>query len=409
MDIISSLRDKQQWQQFLIQRKAAGHLSDREESALEDYIRNERYLPVVAGILNRQPFPPPRRAAISKMHSDKKRIVYIYPEPERNVLKFLTFLLQRKYDTLFAPNLYSFRPGTGVRSAVEYLTDSADIAGMWSYKVDIQDYFNSIPLEIFLPVLEQTLSDEPEVFAFLSALLLDPRVETDGSVMQDYAKGIMAGTPVSTFLANLYLSDLDWEFARQGRLYARYSDDIITFAPTEEILEENIRLIHQALSDRGLSINPRKEHRTAPGEPWDFLGFRFAGSSIDIAPASVEKLKAKMRRKTRALARWKDRKGASGESAAKAFIRVFNHKLFENPIDHELTWTRWYFPMISTTASLKTIDAYAQRCIRYLATGKNTKSAYNFRYEDMKALGYISLTAAYYRHDAPPKNQDSCE
>ena len=42
------------------------------------------------------------------------------------------------------------------------------------------------------------------------------------------------------------------------------------------------------------------------------------------------------------------------------------------------------------------IDAYRQRCIRYLATGSNTKSAYRFRYEDMKRLGYVSLVHRYY-------------
>jgi hypothetical protein len=81
---------------------------------------------------------------------------------------------------------------------------------------------------------------------------------------------------------------------------------------------------------------------------------------------------------------------------AKAFIRVFNRKLFENNMEHELTWARWYFPLINTTDSLKVLDRYSQDCIRYLATGKRTKSAYNFRYADMKEIGYISLVNRYY-------------
>lgn len=43
-------------------------------------------------------------------------------------------------------------------------------------------------------------------------------------------KGAMAGVPFSGFCANLYLRKLDRAFA--GRLYARYSDDIIVFADT---------------------------------------------------------------------------------------------------------------------------------------------------------------------------------
>ena len=132
---------------------------------------------------------------------------------------------------------------------------------------------------------------------------------------------------------------------------------------------------------------------------WTFLGICYRDGVIDVAPASVEKLKAKMRRKTRALVRWQARKGATGVNAAKAFIRVFNRKLFENPVEHELTWVRWYFPLINTADSLKIIDEYSQSCIRYLATGTHTKAAYNFRYEQMKELGYISLVNRYYKKD----------
>lgn len=398
MDILACLQDQEQWRTFLNTKIDSGHLSCKDAASLNRYIEENGYESAVRKVLNGEAPSPPRRVAISKMHSDKKRIVYIHDTPERNVLKFLTFLLQRKYDRLFAPNLYSFRPGRSVRSAVEDLKQVPGLEKMWSYKVDISNYFNSVPIDKLLPALEAALPDDPAVYRFLAALLTDPRVIQDGKMVEETEKGIMAGTPVSTFLANLYLAELDWEFAGAGKLYARYSDDIITFAKTEAELADNIRLIHKTLEKAGLTVNPRKESRTAPGEPWVFLGFRFRNGEIDVAPASVEKLKAKMRRKTRALARWRDRKGASGENAASAFIKTFNRKLFENPIDHELTWARWYFPMITTTESLREIDRYCQDCIRYLVTGKRTKAAYNCRYEDMKKLGYVSLVNRYYSH-----------
>ena len=398
MDIISCLQDQAQWQQFLSARQEGGHSSPGEEKALAEFIRSGAYLAPCEKAARGESFSPPRKVAISKLHSDKKRIVYIHSPEERNVLKLLTYLLQRKYDHLFAPNLYSFRPGRSVRTAIEDLTRQPGLGSMYSYKVDIQDYFNSIPIRQLLPELKQALQEDPGVYDFLAALLENPSVSQDGTVIEEPNKGIMAGTPVSAFLANFYLRNLDKRFSEAGKLYARYSDDIITFASSSAELEENICWIKDALALGGLTVNPKKESRTAPGEPWIFLGFLFEDGNIDIAPVSLEKLKGKMRRKTRALARWKDRKAATGENAAKAFIRAFNRKLFENPMDHELTWARWYFPMITTAESLKIIDQYSQSCVRYLATGKHTKSAYNFRYEDMKELGYISLVNAYYSH-----------
>ncbi len=395
MSILNALDDPAVWQEFYRYKESAGHLDRNALAALRQWVEHRGYLPVAEGIKAGAPFPPPRRKEISKLGSDKKRVVYTYPEDENRVLKLLTFLLQREYDSLFADNLYSFRPRKGVRDAVLRLIRTRGIGQMWSYKVDIHNYFNSVPVERLLPILECTLDGDPELFQFLARLLAEPFAESNGILIQE-DKGIMAGSPVSAFLANLYLAQMDHHFQSKGILYARYSDDIIVFAETPEDLECHVATIARFLSDAGLTVNPAKEARTAPGEPWTFLGICCQNGAVDVAPISVKKLKAKMRRKTRALERWKARKGVDGIQAAKAFIRVFHRKLFEQGSEHELNWTRWYFPLINTTDSLIEIDAYRQRCIRYLATGSNTKSAYWFRYEDMKRLGYVSLVHCYY-------------
>ena len=396
MDITFSLAKEETWISFLREKASGVQVDSKQIRNLEKFIHTQAYYPYAEAVKSGGSFSAPQKVAISKIGSDKKRIVYVFPNEERTVLKLITFLLQRKYDHLFSPNLYSFRPGVSVRNAVEDLNRTPDIFQMWGYKVDIRDYFNSIPVDRMIHILHKKIPNDRRLVRFLKRLLENPEVLHDGQSIMDTNKGIMAGTPVSTFLANLFLSELDWDFYRRQIPYARYSDDIIIFARTESELEENIARIHRCLSSNGLTINPKKESRFAPGEPWIFLGFRFSRDCIDVAPVSVEKIKAKMRRKTRALKRWSDRKSVTGIHAAKAFIRTFNRKLFENPIDHELTWARWYFPMLTTADSLQIIDHYAQSCIRYLATGTRGKASYNFRYEDMKQLGYISLVNRYY-------------
>lgn len=395
MDILSKLLEPAQWQRYLQYKRTSGHLTRQEDTLLEQFIEQRRYVPVVHDILDGMPFPHPRRTAISKMHSTKKRIVYIYPPDYNTVLKLMTHLLLRKYDHLFSKHLYSFRAGFSAKDAIGYLANTKGIGSMWAYKADISDYFNSIPVQRILPMLCDALSEEPMLYRFLSALLTDPYVTDGGRLIQE-EKGIMAGTPFSTFLADLYLADLDAHFEKTGRIYARYSDDIILFAPDETALRQDIDYIHQHLADAGLSINPRKEQLFHPGEKWTFLGFSWQDGTIDIAPSSIEKLKGKMRRKKRALERWRAKKGVDRIHAAKAFIKVFNRKLLEQSEDHDLTWARWYFPTITTADSLQVIDHYAQSCIRYLATGKNNKGAFSFRYEEMKKLGYTSLVHRYY-------------
>ena len=396
MSVLDALSRPEVWEEFY--RYKTGLVCPRDEDKrLRDFLDRRAYEPVCARIGRGDPFPLPRRAVISKLHSEKKRVVYIYPEPENTWLKLLTWLLLRRYDGLFSPGLWSFRPGRTAKDAVRALRGTPGLGRMYAYKADVSNYFNSVDVARFLPLLREALAEDPALLDFLEALLTEPRVR-DGSGVLIEQKGIMAGTPLSAFYANLYLRELDQRFAEAGTPYARYSDDILLFAPTEEELRARAADLKALLEEKGLRVNASKEAFFRPEEGWIFLGFLCRGGVTDIAPATLDKLKAKMRRKTRALARWRDRTGHSGEQAAAAFLRVFNRKLFEAPVDSELSWSRWFFPVINTADSLRVIDRYAQDCLRVLVSGKRTKARYNVRYEDLKALGYRSLVHAYYEH-----------
>jgi len=392
--MIDDIADKELWERFY-EYKISHFYSGKPAEYLRDFIDSEKYLSVLDNIRSGT-FPLPKKAVISKMSSQKKRTVYTYPYDENLVIKFLTYHVLRKYDHLFSPNLYSFRASRTVKDAIRYLTHIPGINSMYAYKVDISDYFNSIPVERLLPMAESALSDDPELFYFLSSLLTERYVIDCGSEVAE-RKGIMAGTPIACFYADLYLSGLDHYFYELGVPYARYSDDIIVFASSPAKVQEYASYIRGYLCDSGLCVNPSKECYYSPSDGWVFLGFSYCRGVIDIAPASVDKIKAKMRRKTRALKRWEKRKGADSVRSAKAFIRVFNRKLFERRDDNDLTWSLWYFPAINTTASLEMIDHYAQDCLRYLLTGKHTKGRFNVRYEELKDLGYKSLVNEYYK------------
>lgn len=157
----------------------------------------------------------------------------------------------------------------------------------------------------------------------------------------------------------------------------RYSDDIIVFAKEMERLEDAKKIIFAHIDDKGLAVNREKEVTTLPGEEWSFLGFSYKDGVIDISHISKEKLKGKMRRKARALIRWKKRKGKEDNMAVRAFIKRFNKKLYDSDDPNETNWSRWYFPIINTDKSLKEIDAYMQDCLRYTASETHTKARFN--------------------------------
>ena len=394
MSLIDKLGDRGCWERFY-EYKTSLCCPKAFAKKLRAFIDGEKYLPVYQSILRGDPFPLPVRSEVSKLGKEKKRVVYTYPENENTVLKLLTYLMLRKYDTLFAPSLYSFRPGRNAKDAVRDLLARRDIEKKYAYKLDISNYFNSVPVDELLPVLKKALPDDTALYDFLGSLLSEPRVVRGGEIVTEQ-KGIMAGTPLSAFYANLYLCELDRHFSKNGIIYARYSDDMIVFADTYEQVQGSAELIKNFLAKKELSVNPDKESFFAPGEGWTFLGFSYKGGRVDIAPVTVEKLKKKMKRKSRALIRWAERNDLPREKAASAFIRIFNAKLLEQSTDNELTWALWFFPVINSDKGLKTIDSYAQDRLRCIISGRHTKSRFNVRYEQLKALGYKSLVNEYY-------------
>ena len=394
MSLLDKLSERESWERFY-EYKLSLACPKQFTRELREFIDEGAYLPVCERIKSGESFPLPRRSVISKLDTGKKRIVYIYPKAENTVLKLLTHLLLRRYDGIFSKGLYSFRPAHTAQMAFKKLARTPGIDRMYCYKADISNYFNSVDISLLLPMLEEVTRGDPELYRFLGGLLREPRVLDKGAPLCE-EKGIMAGTPLSAFYANLFLRELDAHFEALGIPYARYSDDIILFAPTREQAEGYAREVRDHLSRYRLALNPDKEQFSEPGEGWVFLGLSYRDSIADIAPASVKKLKAKMRRKTRALKRWQERGGIPPEKAASAFIRIFDRKLFEAGEDSELSWAYWYFPVIGTDKSLREIDAYAQDCLRFLISGRRTKGRFDVRYEQLKALGYRSCVHEYY-------------
>ena len=395
MDILFRLKSEEEWENYYSYKLSQGNMTEDDEKDLYDFIFHKEYIPTVEAILKGENLAFPQKKLINKSKTGKKRSVYIYNRKENYVLKLLAFLL-REYDGIFAPNLYSFRKDSGVKKAVSDILHIPNLSSYYVYKLDISNYFNSVDVATLLPMLANVLKGNKETYEFIKVLLQNPYVIYEGSVIEE-EKGIMAGVPISGFLANLYLMDLDIYFYERNIPYMRYSDDIIVFAKDINEIEKYIECIKDRLAQGKLQINEEKEILTYPGNKWIFLGFSYEKGVIDVSPVAYEKLKAKMRRKARGLSRWASKKNIEGIYAAKSFVKQFNAKLYDNPIGNELTWSRWYFPIINTDVTLKRIDRYMQDCIRFLAANSRTKSRYNFRYEDIKALGYRSLVNEYYK------------
>lgn len=395
MEILSSLYSEEVWQEFLQYKTEKQHISKTEQKKLAEYIRGGRYLPALDAMKElKYRCPVPVKKEINKGGVSKKRVVYSFPEDFSNVLKVIAWKLY-KYDDLFADNCYAFRRNHGVRDAMKRILRTKEISSKYCLKVDISNYFNSIDVPLLLKKLVFLMGEDASLYGLFKNMLSADEAWENGQLITE-KRGAMAGTPVSPFFANVYLMDVDRYFEERGVLYFRYSDDILIFANSLEELQEYRQILYHKIEEHQLKLNPAKVHVSAPGEPWEFLGFCYDHGEIDLSANTIQKMKDKIRRKAKALRRWQSRKGLTGEKAAKGFIKAMNHKFFDSGDGTEFSWSRWFFPNLTTHRGLREIDCYMQQYIRYCVTGRHYKGNFRVPYEQLKEWGYRNLVHEFY-------------
>ena len=393
--IITQLTRQDVWEEFLAYRLLKGRFNWHEFKEADSFVEREDYLPLAQKIVQGAGLGIPQKKIINKMGTGKKRVVYSFAPDEMVILKLIAFKLY-DYDAYFAPNCYAFRRGIKASDAIFSIRRAIGGRKMWAYKLDIHDYFNSISIDILLPMLADMMADDLPLYRFFEKMLTDNKAGYNGETILE-SHGVMAGTPTAPFLADVYLKEVDQYFHDANVIYARYSDDIILFAPDRETLEAYKSKMAEFLRKYQLVINPDKEKIYSPDEAYEFLGFKCHGRDIDISEATKKKMKGKIRRATKSMMRWRIRNHMEPEKAMKGLINHFNRVFFENDDTETLTWSRWFFPVINQTDGLREIDHYLQQNIRYLSTGKHNKNNYKTDYARLKQLGYRSLVNEYYK------------
>ncbi len=344
---------------------------------------------------------PPIDRWLNKTDGRKKR-VFQYPPLDEFLFRVVNRLLQPVAASEASPWCRSFLPGGGARSAFRGILAAPAIDGLAALRFDVRDYFNSIDVADLLARLPEPFADGP-IFALLSAALLDPRVEREGVTIDGGQKGIMAGTPLAPLLATLYLRELDHEIAATAATYARYSDDFLVLAPPDALPGLD-QLVRRRLGERGLAVNEAKSGVAPPGQPWDFLGFRYHAGAVGLAPVTEAKLRARTTRLARNLLSWRERNDAPSERALATFLHRTNLRLFGVPEERaEFSWATWFLPLLERPEQLRALDEHVQREARYVATGRRSGRARAMvPYPELVQAGHLPLVAAYWalREDA---------
>ncbi len=396
MDFFDKMLDDNRINGFL-EYRSNRKIPDFRVESMQEYLSSPRYREDVLRIKNGDYyFSIPEKKLIPKSYTDRKRTVYHFEEDEMTLLRVMSYILH-DYEYIFVKELYSFKKGISAKNFLRFYQRNPSLHNMYVAKTDIKSYGNSIDADILIQKLEAALgNEEPELLSFFIWLLNRKQFTLNGQLTTGDTSAL-AGIPIHNFFTNLYLSDTDHILTDRCAAYARYSDDILMITPTYDEAKENMDFLMKEFER--LHLTPHGGDKTTilrPGETFEYLGISMTGNQADIAPSSIKKLKRKMRIRAKRIQRDKKGRYNSPEEKAKHLLLLNHRTFYGKPGSRDLSWSQWAFPVITRTDSLKALDLYNQRCLRYVLTGKWSDAQYRVKYEELKKLGYKSLVREYY-------------
>lgn len=271
-----------------------GQSIDRFAARAETYLA-ELVSDLRAGTYRPQPV---RRVDIPK-GDGKTRPLGIPTVKDRIVQTAVKFAIEPIFEALFLPSSYGFRPGRGCKDALREVDHLIRDGYTFVVDADLRSYFDSIPHDRLMDRVRERISDG-RILALLQGWL-------DQDVLHGMERwtptgGTPQGAVISPLLANLYLHPLDDLLAGKGYRMVRYADDFVVLCRSQAEAEAALAEIRTWVEANGLVLHPDKTHLgdcRQRGQGFDFLGYRFEVGLRLIRKKSLDRLKDKVREKTR--------------------------------------------------------------------------------------------------------------
>jgi RNA-directed DNA polymerase len=237
---------------------------------------------------------PARRVWLPKPGSQEKRPLGIPAVRDRTVEAAVKQVLEPIFEHDFAEHSYGFRPGRGCRQAVQRVEQWLSEGRTWCVDLDFKSYFDTIPHERLLGLVQQRVADGSVLALLEQSLKAGVLEELKG--WQPTERGTPQGAVISPLLANLYLNPLDHEMAGRGWEMVRYADDLVVLCRTQEEAEQALAYLRQWAEVAALTVHPTKTRIVnVEHEGFDFLGWHFRGRKKWPRQRSLQKLHDKLR------------------------------------------------------------------------------------------------------------------
>lgn len=357
---------------------------------------------------------PPRVAFIPK-DDGSYREVLINEDHDRVILSVIYHIWYDIYHTSIHPNCKSYLRGTGTssickeinRQLIEIKHNNPTVVG---YKVDIRKYFDSLPKEALIGLLN-SISSNTALDDMILRYYQDDRIwqpiedlpdDVDISTVQtkeinsrkfflkDRYKSIAQGCALSALIANLALKEIDEVMAESCLLYVRYSDDMLFYTNNPDLVWFKLNTY---LAKYGLKLHPDKVKLC--GDDFEFLGSRFYKNELRYGSKFIKNTKAELRKYFAV----DNDKLLDDRYVAKQIRKFQRYKLgsirqrLKHTKDEQYSWLIKAFSSVTDIEQIIWLDYLCKDTIRHMYTGSwNHKYNYAMLPNDkLEKLGWVNL------------------
>ena len=188
---------------------------------------------------------------------------------DRVIQQALTQVLTPIFDPGFSESSYGFRPGRSAHDAVRQALKYQQEGKQWVVDLDLKQFFDEVNHDVLMARIGRKVKDK-RIKRLINAYLKAGVVCPDGEHPTD--KGTPQGGPLSPFLSNVLLDDLDKELERRGHSFCRYADDCNIYVRSQKAGETSHGLGHRIYREGSETEGEPEEERGSASVEADLSG-----------------------------------------------------------------------------------------------------------------------------------------
>jgi len=214
---------------------------------------------------------------------------------DRVIQQAITQVLTPVFDPHFSESSFGFRPGRSAHQAVRKVLKDIREGYRHAVGIDLEKFFDTVDHDVLMSRVSRRVKDKG--LLRLIGRYLRCGVVVNGRLNQT-AKGVPQGGPLSPMLSNILLDDLDKELEKRGHRFARYADNLIILVKSERAAHRVMAGISRFLEKKlKVKVN-RDKSKVVRAQDSSFLGFTFTKMKLTATEKVIHGFKTKLRRLT---------------------------------------------------------------------------------------------------------------